>query len=70
MATNDKRLEVTEFDFDELKENFVYSETEQEDILRARRRLPRQTILTEGFHPRRKRGQAIPLNRNKYNRDV
>ena len=55
---------------DELKENFVYSETEQEDILRARRRLPRQTILTDGFHPRRKRGQAIPLNRNKYNRDV
>ena len=53
---------------DEFKENYVYTEAEQEQILRSRRRLPRQTIIAEGFHPRRKRGQAIPLNRNSYNR--
>ena len=53
---------------DELKENYVFSQTEQDQILSARRRLPRQTILQDGFHPRRKRGQAIPLNRQRYNR--
>lgn len=55
---------------DEAKENFVFNETEQEQILRSRRRVPRQVILTEGFYPRRKRGQAIPINNTRYNRSA
>ena len=53
---------------DELKENYVYSEQEQEQIRRARRRKPRNLIISEGFHPRRKRGTAIPINQQRYNR--
>lgn len=55
---------------DEAKENFVFNETEQEQILRSRKRVPRQVILTEGFYPRRKRGQAIPINNTRYNRSA
>jgi len=55
---------------EEAKENFVFNETEQEQILRSRKRVPRQVILTEGFYPRRKRGQAIPINNTRYNRSA
>ncbi len=53
---------------DELKDNYVFTETEQEQIIRARRRKPRQLIIAEGFHPRRKRGVPIPINQQRYNR--
>jgi len=55
---------------DEAKENFVFNETEQEQILRSRKRVPRQVILTEGFYPRRKRGQPIAINNTRYNRSA
>lgn len=55
---------------DEAKENFVFNETEQEQILRSRKRVPRQVILREGFYPRRKRGQPIAINNTRYNRSA
>lgn len=55
---------------DELKENTVFTRSEQEQIERNRRRKPRQEIVTAGFHPRRKRGQDLPINTNRYNRSA
>lgn len=55
---------------DEAKENYVFNETEQEQILRSRKRVPRQIILREGFYPRRKRGQPIAINNTRYNRSA
>lgn len=55
---------------DEAKENYVFNETEQEQILRSRKRVPRQVILREGFYPRRKRGQPIAINNTRYNRSA
>ena len=55
---------------DELKDNYVFSQEEQDRIERNRRRKPRQEIVASGFHPRRKRGQSIPINTNKYNRNA
>jgi len=55
---------------DELKENYVFSQEEQSQIERNRRRKPRNEIIESGFHPRRKRGQALPINTNKYNRSA
>lgn len=52
----------------EEKENSVFSANDQVQIERARRRRPTQEIITDGFYPRRKRGQAIPINRQAYNR--
>ena len=57
---------------DELKadDNTMFTQAEQDDIVRARRRKPRKEIIEDGFYPRRKRGQAIPINRTKYNREA
>jgi hypothetical protein len=55
---------------DEFKENYVFSQEEQNQIERNRRRKPRQEIVATGFHPKRKRGQSIPINTNKYNRSA
>ena len=55
---------------DELKENFVFNETEQDQIIRARRRKPRQVILNEGFYPKRARGASLPINTSRYNRSA
>jgi hypothetical protein len=55
---------------DELKsdDNTMFTQAEQDDITRARRRKPREEIIKDGFYPQRKRGQAIPINRTGYNR--
>ena len=50
------------------KENSTFSPAEQEAIIRARRRKPRKEIIDRGFHPRRRAGQSIPIERTSYNR--
>ena len=70
MATDFAYFQVDILLPEELKENFVFNETEQEQILRARRRKPRQVILTQGFYPKRARGVAIPINSTRYNRSA
>ena len=51
----------------DFKDNSTFSPAEQEAIQRARRRKPRQEIITEGFHPRRRGGVSIPIDRTAYN---
>jgi hypothetical protein len=51
-------------------DNTTFSPAEQEAIQRARRRRPRKEIIENGFHPRRARGQAIPIDRASYNREA
>ena len=52
------------------KDNTMFTQAEQDQIARARRRKPRQEIIKDGFYPARKRGQSIPINRTKYNRQA
>tara|TARA_X000001388_G_scaffold77519_1_gene78732 strand:+ start:1595 stop:3256 length:1662 start_codon:yes stop_codon:yes gene_type:complete len=62
--------QITTFLPDEVKSNSTFTPTEQEDIVRARRRKPRQEIITQGFHPRRRGGASIPIERTSYNREA
>ena len=61
---------ITTFLPDEVKENSTFSPAEQEAIRRGRRRKPRQEIITQGFHPRRRGGASIPIERTSYNREA
>ena len=51
-------------------DNTTFTPAEQEAIRRARRRKPRAEIVENGFHPRRLRGQAIPIDNTRYNRNA
>ncbi len=62
--------QITTFLPDDVKENSTFSPAEQEAIVRARRRKPRQEIITQGFHPRRRGGASIPIDRTSYNREA
>lgn len=52
------------------KSNFVFTENEQEQIERNRRRKPRTEIIATGFYPKRKRGVSLPINQQSYNRSA
>ena len=64
------KIQLTTFLPDDVKENSTFSPAEQEAIVRARRRKPRQEIITQGFHPRRRGGASIPIDRTSYNREA
>ena len=66
---------TTDFAFNQaeilLPEEFKFTEAEQEQIRRARRRKPRREIITEGFYPMRSQvGVQIPVQDFQYNRNA
>jgi hypothetical protein len=64
---------TTDFGFNQIEillpEEFKFTEQEQEEIRRQRRRKPRQEVITEGFYPLRgRRGVRVPISEFRRNR--
>ena len=51
-------------------DNTVFSPSEQEQLMRARRRKPINEVIQEGFYPLRKRGVPLPIDTTVYNRSA
>jgi len=51
-------------------DNTVFSPSEQEQLMVARRRKPRAEVIQDGFYPLRKRGVPLPINTTVYNRNA
>ena len=51
-------------------DNTVFSPSEQEQLILARRRKPRTEVIQDGFYPVRKRGVPLPIDTTVYNRNA
>ena len=66
---------TTDFAFNQveilLPDEFKFTDKEEEQIRRARRRKPRNEVITEGFYPMRSQiGTQIPIQEYRYNRNA